>query len=116
LFRNEGGNRNRWLTIRLSGTKSNRDGIGSVIRVKSPLGSQSSTVHSGSSYCSASDLAATFGLGKDTSASVEIEWPSGTKQSIGKVDANQFLTIDETRGVIAREPPVRLPLNAKRSQ
>jgi enediyne biosynthesis protein E4 len=109
LYRNDGGNRNHWLNIRLVGVKSNRDGIGSVIRVKGSSFTQSETVHSGSSYCSASDLAATFGLGKDTSASIEIEWPSGTKQSIGKVDANQFLTIDESRGVIAREPRARLP-------
>ena len=109
LYRNDGGNRNHWLNIRLVGAKSNRDGIGSVIRVKGSSFTQSNTVHSGSSYCSASDLTATFGLQKDTSASVEIEWPNGTKQSIGKVDANQFLTIDESRGVIAREPPARLP-------
>jgi enediyne biosynthesis protein E4 len=112
LYRNDGGNRNHWLTIRLSGTKSNRDGIGGVIRLKSSAGTQSSTVHSGSSYCSQSDLAATFGLGKDTSAAIEIEWPSGIKQSIGSVSADQFLTIDESRGVIRREaaaaqqPPV----------
>jgi len=62
-------------------------------------------VHSGSSYCSQSDLAATFGLGKDASASVEIEWPSGAKQSIGSMAANQFLTIDESRGVVSRQPP-----------
>jgi enediyne biosynthesis protein E4 len=45
-------------------------------------------VHSGSSYCAQSDLAATFGLRKDTSASIEIEWPSGNKQSIGNVGSN----------------------------
>ena len=107
LYRNDGGNRNHWLTIRLVGAKSNRDGIGGLIRVKGSSFTQSETVHSGSSYCSQSDLAATFGLGNDTSASIEIEWPSGIKQSIGKVDANQFLTIDESRGVIARQPPVQ---------
>jgi len=105
LYRNDGGNRNHWLTIRLAGVKSNRDGIGSVIRLRSSLGTQSSMVHSGSSYCSESDLAATFGLGKDTSASIEIEWPSGMKQSVGTVAADQFLTIDESRGIIAREAP-----------
>lgn len=103
LYRNDGGNRNHWLTIRLVGVKSNRDGIGSVIRLRSALGTQSTMVHSGSSYCSQSDLAATFGLGKDKSASVEIEWPSGIKQSIGQAAADQFLTIDESRGVVAHE-------------
>jgi len=105
LFRNDGGNHNHWLTIRLSGVLSNRDGIGSVIHLESAAGKQSFTVHSGSSYCSASDLAATFGLGKDSSASIEIDWPSGNKQKLGHVDANQFLTIDESRGITRREPP-----------
>ncbi len=103
LLRNDGGNRNHWLTVRLVGTKSNRDGIGSVLRLQSASGKQSYTVHSGSSYCSQSDLAATFGLGKDTSAAIEIEWPSGIKQSIGTVDADQFLTIDESRGITSRQ-------------
>jgi hypothetical protein len=97
------------LTLRLSGTKSNRDGIGAVIRLQNSSGVQRATVHSGSSYCSQSDLALTFGLGKDTTASVDIEWPSGAKQSIGKVTADQFLTIDESRGIVTRQPPRRRP-------
>ena len=76
-----------------------------MVRVHSASGKQWNMVRSGSSYCSQSDLALTFGLGKDTSASIEIEWPSGIKQTIGRVAANQFLTIDESRGVIARQPP-----------
>ncbi len=68
LYRNDGGNRNHWLQVQLEGTKSNRDGIGAVVRVTSAGGTQSQTVHSGSSYCSASDLALTFGLGSDTQA------------------------------------------------
>jgi hypothetical protein len=103
LYRNDGGNRNHWLTIRLSGTRSNRDGIGSVVRVESASGAQMQTVHSGSSYCSQSDLAVTFGLGKDTAASIRIDWPSGEKQVIGQVSANQFLTIDEGRGIVRAE-------------
>jgi enediyne biosynthesis protein E4 len=104
LYRNDGGNRNHWLTFRLSGTKSNRDGIGAKIRVRSSSGTQTSVVHSGSSYCSQSDLAATFGLGRDATAYIEIEWPSGTKQSIGVLSADQFLSIDESRGIVAHQP------------
>ena len=99
LYRNDGGNRNHWLCLRLAGTKSNRDGIGAVVRVTSPSGKQWNMVRSGSSYCSQSDLALTFGLGKDTSASVEIDWPSGTKQQVGSVPANQRITVDEARGI-----------------
>jgi len=78
------------------GSKSNRDGIGAVVRVSSAGGKQWQTVHSGSSYCSASDLALTFGLGKDAVAgTVEIEWPSGTRQKMTNVPANQRLVVKE---------------------
>ncbi len=100
LYRNDGGNRNHWLCLRLSGSKSNRDGIGAVVRVTTAAGKQWSTVRSGSSYCSQSDLALTFGLGRENSATVEIEWPSGTRQSLGKLAADQFLRVDEARGIV----------------
>jgi hypothetical protein len=102
LFRNDGGNRNHWLCVRLIGTKSNRDGIGAVVRVVSNSGSQWNMVRSGSSYCSQSDLALTFGLGNDTSASLEIEWPSGTRQRFANVAANQRIKIEESRGMVDR--------------
>jgi hypothetical protein len=96
LYRNDGGNKNHWLRVRLSGTKSNKDGIGATVKVTSAGGSQWQAVHSGSSYCSSSDLALTFGLGKDTSISaIDIVWPSGTKQHMANVKADQHLTIAE---------------------
>ena len=99
LLRNDGGNRNHWLSVRLAGTKSNRDGIGAVVRVESAVGKQWNTVHSGSSYCSQSDLALTFGLGGDASANLEVVWPSGAKQQFRGVKANQRVLIDEARGL-----------------
>jgi len=95
LYRNDGGNRNHWLSVRLNGTKSNRDGIGAVVRV----GKQWGMVRSGSSYCSQSDLALTFGLGSETAATVQVEWPSGTKQSFANVAGNKRIIIDEARGI-----------------
>ena len=96
LYRNDGGNRNHWLQIRLSGTKSNRDGIGASVRVTTAHGKQSQMVHSGSSYCSSSDLALTFGLGADAIVNaVEIDWPSGRHQKIDRVNANQRLMVTE---------------------
>ena len=91
LYRNDGGNRNHWLSVKLVGTKSNRDGIGAIVRV----GRQWGMVRSGSSYCSQSDLALTFGLGRETSASIEIEWPSGTKQKLANVPADKRIVIEE---------------------
>jgi len=92
LYRNDGGNRNHWLRVHLTGTKSNRDGIGAVVR----LGAQQQTVHSGSSYCSSSDLALTFGLGADASpVTVEVAWPSGAKQRLTNVKPDQHLNVTE---------------------
>ena len=99
LLRNDGGNRNHWLCVRLAGTKSNRDGIGAVVRVESAGGKQWDMVRSGSSYCSQSDLALTFGLGKDSTANLEIAWPSGARQRFQNVAANQRVLIDESKGV-----------------
>ncbi len=97
LYRNDGGNRNHWLQLRLTGTKSNRDGIGATVRVTSAQGRQWQAVHSGSSYCSSSDLALTFGLGKDAVATtVEIDWPSGNHQKLTNVKADQRMVVRET--------------------
>jgi enediyne biosynthesis protein E4 len=99
LLRNDGGNRNHWLTIRTQGVKANKDGIGAVVRVETADGVSVQTVHSGSSYCSQSDLALTFGLGKNTAArSVQIDWPSGTKDRIANVAGDRIVTIQEGTG------------------
>jgi len=96
LFRNDGGNRNNWLSVKLVGSRSNRNGMGAVVRVESASGRQWNMVRSGSSYCSQSDLALTFGLGQDARvAAVVVEWPSGVKQRLKDVAVNQFLTIQE---------------------
>ena len=96
LFRNDGGNRNQWLHLKLIGTRSNRSGIGAMVRVESAGGRQSQTVRSGSSYCSQSELGLTFGLGRDTRVnSIDIEWPSGVKQRLTSVTAGQYLRIRE---------------------
>jgi hypothetical protein len=96
LFRNDGGNRNTWLRVRLTGTKSNRNGIGAVVRVTSASGKQWQLVRSGSSYCSASELTLTFGLGEDPVATlVEVDWPSGAKSRMDNVKPNQALSITE---------------------
>jgi hypothetical protein len=103
LFRNDGGNRNNWICMRLVGHKSNRDGIGAVVRVTSKSGKQWNMVRSGSSYCSQSDLALTFGLGSDPDVqAIEIDWPSGAKQNLTNIAANQFLTIDENSGIVVK--------------
>jgi len=98
LLRNDGGNRNHWLTLKLVGTKSNRSALGAVVRLESASGAQEQRVHSGSSYCSQSDLALTFGLGHDDVAkSIQISWPSGHVDRLYNVKANQFRVVTEGR-------------------
>ncbi|MFN0100628.1 MAG: CRTAC1 family protein [Bryobacteraceae bacterium] len=78
LYRNDVTNGNRSIRFRLEGRQSNRDAIGAVIRIFAADGQQMRTVRSGSSYLSASSLAATFGVGKSTSVErAVIYWPSG---------------------------------------
>jgi hypothetical protein len=95
LLRNDGGNKNNWLSVRLKGVKSNRNGLGARITVESASGTQWQIVRSGSSYCSASDLALIFGLAKDAAAIVTVDWPSGLKQQLTGVKPNQHLIIEE---------------------
>jgi enediyne biosynthesis protein E4 len=98
LLRNDGGNRNHWLTLKLVGTKSNRSALGAVVHVESASGGQMQMVHSGSSYCSQSDLALTFGFGQDDVAkSIAVYWPSGHVDKLYNVKANQFKVVTESR-------------------
>ena len=108
VFRNDGGNRNNWITVRTAGVKSNRNGIGAVVRVESASGKQWNCVHSGSSYCSQSDLSLTFGLGEDPLVtSLEIEWPSGTKQKLTNVPVNKFISVEEEKGIFLTTAPAK---------
>ena len=100
LFRNDGGNANSYLRLKLVGSESNRDAIGAVVRVRGTSGEQWRTVHSGSSYCSQSELPLTFGLGSDLMVGqLEVQWPSGKQQRFEKVESNQFLKIFEEFGI-----------------
>ncbi len=99
LFRNDGGNSNNFLKIRAVGTKSNRSGIGTVIRLKSGETKQWTMIRSGSSYLSQSELAALFGLGRSGTASIEVVWPSGRVERFDKVKANQYLIAKEGEGL-----------------
>jgi hypothetical protein len=96
LFHNVGGSRNNAIRIKTVGTRSNKDGIGAEVRVRSAAGENWQTVHSGSSYLSQSELTLTFGLGQGTEASsVEIVWPSGQHDTVKDLKANNTYTIEE---------------------
>ena len=106
LFRNEGGNQNRFLRVRTVGTKSNRDGIGARVTVTLANGLKPwRLVHTGSSYCSQSELSLTFGLGDQQRAeAIEVAWPSGLVDRIGPTRANQIVTVQEGKGAITVTP------------
>ena len=96
LLRNDGGNRQHWLSVRTVGTHSNRDGIGARIKVVAGDLHQVGEVRSGSSYLSQNSLRVHFGLGKHTRVDrVEIRWPSGIEQVLEDMATDQFLTVRE---------------------
>ncbi len=97
VLHNQGGNGNHWLTLKLKGTTSNRDGIGATIRLVTEDGrGQFAYVSTGGSYVSASDPRAHFGLGPSRKAAlIEISWPSGIVQKLESVSADQILVVEE---------------------
>ena len=99
---------NHWLGFKLVGHKSNRDGIGAVVRVETSKGSQWVTITTASSYLSSSDVRAHFGLGADTQAkTVEIRWPSGIVQKLANVAGDQYLRVEELAGAASNAKPAR---------
>jgi hypothetical protein len=101
LLRNDAASGRNWLRVRAVGSRSNRSGLGAVVRVTSPSGRQWQMVRSGSSYASQSELTLTFGLGQDRSVSaIEVTWPSGVSQTFSNAAVNQTITIDEAKGIV----------------
>ena len=96
ILHNEMQTQNHWLLLKLVGHKSNRDAIGAEVSVVTAGGLQSATVSTAGSYLSASDKRVHFGLGKNNVVlKIEIRWPSGIKQTLKDVPADQILRVDE---------------------
>ena len=95
LLRNDIDGGGNWLKVKLIGTVSNRSAIGA--RVTCVYGSrrQAQEVMSQSSYYSCNDPRLHFGIGEETSASLQIRWPRGITQVVDDVQANQIVTIRE---------------------
>ena len=90
------------VRLKLVGTKSNRDGIGSVAKLTTAGETQTQMLRSGSSYLSASELVLTFGLGRrDKADAIEVRWPSGAVDKLNNVTSGQTVTITEGKGVTA---------------
>jgi enediyne biosynthesis protein E4 len=96
VLHNETASQNHWITLKLEGVQSNRDGIGAEIRISTPAHEQYATVTTAGSYQSSSDRRVHFGLGSSWSiARIEIRWPSGVKQVLSDIRADQILTVKE---------------------
>jgi hypothetical protein len=105
LFENDavpGSPANKSLRLKLVGTKSNRDGIGTIVKLTAGGTTESQMMRSGSSYLSASELVLTYGLGQLNQAdAIEIRWPSGQEDKLSTVAAGQTVTVTEGKGITA---------------
>ena len=110
LLRNDNANQNDLLRLKTIGAKSNRDGIGAKVVVKTSKGKTLyGMVRTGSSYCSQSETPLTFGLGQPedgTTLTLEITWPGNQKETISNIKPNQFVIVQEGKGATTQEPIV----------
>ena len=101
LYRNDQLSGNHSIRFRLVGTKSNRDGIGAVVRVFTGGMTQSRMVKGGSSYLSQSELPVTFGLEKrDRIERMVIDWPSGRTEEYKNLAAGRCYECTEGKGIV----------------
>ena len=100
LFRNDVRSGNRALRLQLTGTKSNRDAIGAVVRIYNGGQSQLRMVRGGSSYLSQSELGLTFGVGRaDRVDRITVEWPSGGSQEFKNIATGIGYQLNENNGL-----------------
>src|ERR1051325_4081330 len=101
ILRNDGGNTNNSVLVKLIGVKSNRDGIGARVKVVSGDLMQLDEVRSGESYISQNDLRLHFGLEKRTKINlIEIRWPSGVTDKVTNANVNKIVTIKVGQGLV----------------
>jgi hypothetical protein len=97
ILANDSQTASHWLALKLVGTQSSRDAVGTIIRIETPLGRQVRQVKGGGSYASTLDSRVFFGLGPATVVSrLEIRWPSGLTQTLESISGDQRLRIVES--------------------
>jgi hypothetical protein len=107
LLRNDVSGNHHWLKLKLIGTKSNRSAIGARVVARYGRRIQAQEVLSQSSFYSANDPRLHFGLGMETSADLEIRWPSGLRETLKGVRADQIIVVKEGTGAIANKKSVK---------
>jgi hypothetical protein len=103
LLRNDVSGGGHWLKVLLVGTASNRSAIGAQCVVSYGDRKQAQAVLAQSSYLSVNDRRLHFGLGSETTASVEIRWPNGGHENVADVAADRVVVIKEGSGVVRTE-------------
>lgn len=104
ILRNELHNGNHWINIKLQGTKSNHNGIGSRVEVTANGKTQVNEVRAGSCFQSHYDLRLHFGLGQaEKIDSITVIWPSGQVDTLTDVPPNQFVLIREGTGQFTKQ-------------
>jgi hypothetical protein len=103
LLRNDVSPTQHWLKVRLIGVHANRSAIGARVVVETSTATQTQELLSQSSFLSANDPRLHFGLGKELSATVRVRWTGGTWESLGRVTANQLVTVKEGKGIVSQE-------------
>jgi hypothetical protein len=99
------GKRHNSIRLILRGTRSNRSGIDATVEAKVGAETLYHRVRSGASYLSQSELPVRFGLGAlDRATAITIRWPSGATTRLQDIAANQSVTVDESSGVVRRQP------------
>ncbi|MGA2181673.1 MAG: CRTAC1 family protein [Bryobacteraceae bacterium] len=105
LLRNDVTGGNRWIKFKLNAVKSNRSAIGARVVVTYNGHRQAQEVLAQAGFLSVNDKRLHFGLGKADKVDVEVRWPSGLRQQFAGVAVNQFVTIDELRGIVDQRKP-----------
>ncbi len=105
LLVNRQSNTHHWVTVQTVGTRSNRDGLGAQVTVRTNRKSYTQEVRSGGSYLSSSDLRLHFGLGDDTALlDVVIRWPRGLSERFSTSGIDRVLVLKEGTGTQIASP------------
>jgi len=116
LLRNDGGNRHHWIEIRTIGVKSNRDGVGTRVEVRTGGHKQVDDVRSGGSWMSQNDMRLHFGLGDALKIDeLTLRWPSGQVDILRGIPSDQIIIVKEGKGWSAWRPGLAPPPGSRNS-
>jgi hypothetical protein len=114
LYRNDLAAAHRAVRLSLRGARSNRDGVGARVRMRSGTTWLTRLVRTGSSYLSQSELPVTIGVGaRDRVDEAIVEWPSGERDVLGALHAGRHYVATEGRGITS-DTPLSKALSATR--